>query len=483
MCGIAGGEFKRLTPNLTRAIVRLAMSTLERGRDGFGITVKERRDPPKSLRMVSFDRDRLELFLAQFSEGSYISVVMASRAQPLPEANTEQANLQPYVGRKFALVHNGTISNDREIWSSMIAGKKKGPHPGIDTMVLHALWEQEKKPVFGPLVGGYAVAWIDKYTGRVGIAKNIKTLWMSQRDAADWIFASEPEWLEAAWEASTHGNPSLEHVRPYTRWSRKGGGRSISNSYWASTPELDDKKCVVVTSGGIDSITSAYIAKKHLGLDVTLFHCPHGQLSEKREEKAVWLCAKDLDVEVVVWTQRLLGSLGKSPLTDSGLTLPLGMQSAESTKCWTPGRNMLFLTLAAAYAESIGAKWVVYGNNMEEEATAYGDNDLDFIHYMNQTLRYGTLKGVQLKPVLRRLMKPEILHVGNHLGVPYDKTWSCDRGEAKPCGACGCCTTRRMAFKAARLPDEQSYLEYPETGYPDYAYREFDVEALLKLTE
>ena len=56
-------------------------------------------------------------------------------------------------------------------------------------------------------------------------------------------------------------------------------------------------------------------------------------------------------------------------------------------------------------------------------------------------------------------MKAEIIKLGTHLGVPFDKTWSCDLGGDIACGECGCCWTRRHAFKKAGIPDGQTYLK------------------------
>jgi len=254
----------------------------------------------------------------------------------------------------------------------------------------------------------------------------------------------------------------------------------IRNAYWASTPPLNPDKAVVVTSGGIDSITSAYVAAKVHGKQVTLVHFNYGQRSEEREEAAVReIAMHHLGVPYRILDLRLLGDLGQSPLTDRSIELPLGMESVESTLCWVPARNMLMVSYAAAVAEAEGAAWIYYGNNMEEEATGYGDNDLDFISIFNDLLEYGTLRGVQIRQALCRLMKPELLHVGHHLGVPYHLTWSCDEGFDKPCGICGCCTTRRYAFKRAGLTDEQMYREPLRDVYPWEGAKKYDPKDLL----
>ncbi|MFH1290086.1 MAG: 7-cyano-7-deazaguanine synthase, partial [Nanoarchaeota archaeon] len=121
-----------------------------------------------------------------------------------------------------------------------------------------------------------------------------------------------------------------------------------------------------MVSGGIDSVTSAYIAKKLHRKEVTLLNFDYGQRAAIKEREAVQKVGQHLGCSVVQFDLTILGSWGKSPLTDKTIELPLGMKSVESTLCWTPGRNMLMISFAAAYAESQGIKWLYYGNNMEE---------------------------------------------------------------------------------------------------------------------
>lgn len=516
MCGIAGGQFESLTEMEAAHLVVLAKSTQARGRDGFGMFVRASprhpSDKADTLRYADVDPSWAAVAQAlRAFVGRRVTVLMSSRAQPLPEADAiSSSRLQPYVGKRFALVHNGTISNDRELWEEMRAQPELGhaplgEHPGIDTIVVAELIERHRSIPTDRLVGGYAFAYVDTVDGTLTLVKNVKTLWVSSgpRHTA---FASEPWMLTDTFGGGPLQEPRLERLPQFTRWSPGGTPRKIQVKHWSSTPDLDEGKAVVVTSGGVDSITAAYVAAKIHGMEVTLVNVAHGQMAEQPEAYAVERIA-----EVEGWGYRTLdlkwlGALGNSPLTDPSLELPLGMQSAESTLCWTPGRNMVMVTACAAIAEAIGAKWLYYGNNMEEEATAYGDNDLDFVHLMNDALDYGTLKGVQIKRALARLMKPEILVVGNDLGVPYEWTWSCDRGmrvsEALladpaylheqgfvdssdvptapfiPCGECGCCTTRRYAFKRAGLEDEQVYARPLRDTYPWTEAKEYDVVSL-----
>ena len=402
--------------------------------------------------------------------------VGSSRAQPMPEADEVSI---PAKRDNLTMVFNGTISNDKELMEEYDLGTED-----VDTMTVLNLWLQQGYKSCENLVGGYAFGVYDNDGDVLTIAKNFKTLWYVKTDDY-FVFASEKDFLiKKGMESSFE----LEYPRMFPRNTAMNilsdgeySTDSLTRKFWAHTPELDEEKAVIVTSGGIDSVTAGYIAQRIHKKDIVLLNFDYGQRAAKPEWKAVQWCASDLGVESVCVDLTRLGEWGSSPLTDRNIELPLGMQSVESTLCWTPGRNMLMVAYGAAYAEAIGAKWLYYGNNMEEEATGYSDNDLEFVNVFNDLLEYGTLKGVQIKRALGRIMKPEILHIGNYLKVPYDKTWSCDEGFEKPCGICGCCTTRQYAFKRAGLEDKQEYLEMVRDVYPWKDAKEYDVEKLRGL--
>ncbi len=482
MCGIVGIKADSVTPDFINAVYRIAVCTQDRGRDGFGLVLQQA-GIRHSIHQLSFDGEALMAFLRQHILVSHpLTVVMSSRAQPLPEADSTIKNLQPYMGDRWSLVHNGTISNDRVLADDMGIA-----HPGVDTMVVHELWERQDQLDTSRLVGGYAFLVIDKHTDELHFLKNFKTLWFTRGTYKGTSFAcagSEPDWLTMTFGAQSLGELPLERIPTYTRGFIHPKGTQLTklhNDYWSSTPILQEDKAIVVVSGGIDSVTAAYIATKLHHRQVTLLHCDYGHRSREREKEAVIAIADDLKVPVIWADHQALGELGASPLTDRSIQLPLGMASVESTLCWTPARNLLFLAMAAAVAEAHGAKWIYYGNNMEEEATGYGDNDLEFVEMMNVVLQYATLRGVQIKRALARLMKPEILHIGTFLGVPFDKTWSCDEGFDLPCGECGCCTTRRYAFERAGLADEQQYLHSKKDSYPWTGSRTFNINNLLEV--
>ena len=413
-----------------------------------------------------------------------------SRAQPLPEG--EEIPI-PLKHGNLVMAFNGTISNDQELCEQYGL-----PKDDVDTWTAIRLWEKLGWQACNEFVGGFVFVVFDKTTGDLTLAKNFKTSWyVSTNDY--FAFSSEPEPLYQSNLPSVH--PCQPHRLPINRaviikqsWTTHRSFKDLAISrenrieehdierkVWGSTPELNPNKAVIVTSGGIDSITSAYVAARHHGKEVTLVNFDYGQRARHREWDAVKKAAVNLECKRIQIDLLQLGDWGSSPLTDTGIELPLGRRSVESTLCWTPGRNMLMVAYAAAYAESIGAKFLYYGNNMEEEATGYSDNDLEFIHVFNELLQYGTLRGVVIHRALGRLMKKEILQVGDYLGVDYYTTWSCDEGGELPCGICGCCTTRRYAFIRSGLTDTQEYEHGITDKYPWEGAVPSDMKKLLAL--
>jgi 7-cyano-7-deazaguanine synthase len=513
MCGIVGGVIEEYTPRIAKSVVELARSARARGVDGFGLVAYHGGDGA-SYRFNGDEPEEMgseiERIFHEFGTSDTptpIFFLACARAQPLPEADSTALNMQPYIGERFILVHNGTISNDRELWDEIAPGE---PHPGIDTMVISRLFDEQAK-AGGPnftvrdldtsmIAGGFAFGVIDmKPPGdaprwhQLAVLRNIKTLWWSAVHYQGVFFASEPEWLESSFKSARHkSNATLFEQEPYTMLSMDSGFRlmpkSLTSKVLGSTPELRDNLCVVLTSGGIDSITAAYVAAKIHGRTPILVTVPHGQLASGAECAAVHAIAAREGWQVVEVDLSWLGRLGNSPLTDPSIELPMGMRSVESTLCWTPARNLVMISAAASVAEAHGARWIYYGNNMEEEATGYGDNDLSFVIGLNHVLRLGTLRGVGIKRALARLMKPEILKIGEELGVPYDLTWSCDQalvrswGEGReaymPCGRCGCCTTRRYAFKRAGMEDPQVYASPVDDVYPWTDAKTYDMASL-----
>ncbi|MBU4285586.1 MAG: 7-cyano-7-deazaguanine synthase, partial [Verrucomicrobia bacterium] len=119
---------------------------------------------------------------------------------------------------------------------------------------------------------------------------------------------------------------------------------------------------------------------------------------------------------------------------------------------YVPNRNMLFLALAAAYAEAKGIANVFYGAQAQDRY-GYWDCTPEFLDRMNAVLGLNRRQPIILHAPFMMMHKSEILKIGLDLGVNYAETWSCYCGEDKSCGVCPSCMERRAAFAALHVAD------------------------------
>lgn len=156
---------------------------------------------------------------------------------------------------------------------------------------------------------------------------------------------------------------------------------------------------------------------------------------------------------------------GGSALTDDALDLPehrsLDQMSANIPVTYVPARNTIFLSFGLSYAEAINAERVYLGVNALDYS-GYPDCRPDYIQAMQQVFDLGTKQGRQGQPIqivapLINLKKTEIIELGNQLGVPWEKTWSCYAGGDLACGVCDSCRLRLAAFAELGLQDLLDY--------------------------
>lgn len=218
-------------------------------------------------------------------------------------------------------------------------------------------------------------------------------------------------------------------------------------------------KAVCLLSGGLDSAVAAAWARRQ-GWELYGLTLDYGQ-RHKREIQAAQKVAASL--EMVEWKlfKLDLTAWGGSALTQSSLAVPRGRPleaiSQEIPVTYVPLRNTLFLTLAAAWAEVIAADYLVIGANALDYS-GYPDCRPEFYRSLEETLRLGSKRGVEGKPVkietpLIQFSKKEIVLKGLEWEAPLHLTWSCYLGEAEPCGACDSCILRAKGFHEAGIKD------------------------------
>lgn len=218
-------------------------------------------------------------------------------------------------------------------------------------------------------------------------------------------------------------------------------------------------KAVVVLSGGMDSAVALAQAVQEYGRDnVSTLTFNYGSKHNAKENLCAALLSNFYGVPNKLVTLPLNGLL-KSDLLLSGGDIPEGHYADPSMKrTVVPFRNGIMLAVAAGYAESEGASVLILGNHAGDHAI-YPDCREEFTAPMSAAIRAGTYTGVTVRRPFEKNTKTAIANLGCVLGVPFELTWSCYKGEAKHCGKCGTCYERREAFREAGVGDPTVYEE------------------------
>ncbi len=219
------------------------------------------------------------------------------------------------------------------------------------------------------------------------------------------------------------------------------------------------QKAVVLLSGGMDSTTLLHYVIQVLGVpEVYALSFVYGQKHARELEMAAWQANAARVKEHRQVDMGFMGSLlvGGSALIDPDIEIPdlsdLDANQLSQPPTYVPNRNMILLSIAAAWAESVGAEIVYYGAQ-EHDRYGYWDCTVDFVDGINDVLQLNRKQPVCVEAPFAPLSKAELLKIGADLGVDYAHTWSCYRGGERSCGSCPTCVERARAFDAVGMSD------------------------------
>jgi len=221
------------------------------------------------------------------------------------------------------------------------------------------------------------------------------------------------------------------------------------------------RPAVVLVSGGLDSATCLAIARAE-GFACHALSFSYGQrhaaeLAAARRVAAALGAVEHREMNID------LAAFGGSALTDRGIAVPEGPTTGIPVT-YVPARNTVFLSLALAWSEVLGAQDIFIGVNAVDYS-GYPDCRSEFIEAFERVANLATRAGVEGQARLRiqvpliSLSKAEIIRRGGELGVDYSLTVSCYQAddEGRACGRCDSCRLRREGFAAAGMADPTRY--------------------------
>ena len=234
----------------------------------------------------------------------------------------------------------------------------------------------------------------------------------------------------------------------------------------------DRPKAVVLLSGGLDS-TTVLAEALAAGYDPHALVILYGQRHEV-ERMAARRVASALGVARLIELPIDLRVFGGSALTDA-IEVPKdrdeATMAAEIPVTYVPARNTVFLSLALAWAESIGAFDLFIGVNCVDYS-GYPDCRPEFLDAFEATANLATKAGVEGRGRFRvhapliAMTKEQIIRRGLALGVDYGLTHSCydPDPEGRACGRCDSCRLRLDAFDRVGIADPAPYAGPRSTG-------------------
>jgi 7-cyano-7-deazaguanine synthase len=222
------------------------------------------------------------------------------------------------------------------------------------------------------------------------------------------------------------------------------------------------KKAVLLLSGGADSTTILYYIKNTLQYnDIYALSFNYGQRYLELELNCADYHCKKLNItEHKIFDVRFLNEIVKtSSITNLELKVPQvkDILGHPQPSCYYPQRNLIFLSIATSWAESVGANVVFYGASQVDSPAGYYDCTESFVNKLTELLSLNRVHKIKIEAPLLFKSKKEIFELGISLNVPYEKTHTCydpvyiygknsNIEKVLACGKCVACSSRIKAW-------------------------------------
>jgi len=225
-------------------------------------------------------------------------------------------------------------------------------------------------------------------------------------------------------------------------------------------------KAVVPISGGLDSSVILSIACQHHD-DVYAISYDYGQKHYK--ELLYAGCQideyKNIEDHKIVDIKFFRDIAFTSSLTNNNIKVAHARDvlGDAQTVNYVPFRNMMMLSIACSYAESVGANSVYHGSALVDSQAGYWDGSSEFLEQINNLTALNRKNRIKIEAPLIQLSKKEIINLGLDNGVNFKDTWTCYEGEDLACGYCTACSSRIQGFLDNKMKDP---IKYERTDIP-----------------
>ena len=221
-----------------------------------------------------------------------------------------------------------------------------------------------------------------------------------------------------------------------------------------------DKKIVVTLSGGMDSAVLLWKAIQEVGSkNVFPLFFDYGQRHIREEECAFKQAELNGILLKKVDVRSIRGLASTSSLTNDDIATPKvkDMMGEAQPKSYVPFRNMMFLSMCCAYAETVGASEVWYGATKIDSLAGYWDAEENFVDKINEVIKLNREKFIKIVAPLITMDKKDIIEEGIKLGVRFEHTYTCYSGELPSDAESASSSLRIQGFIKAGYIDPMPY--------------------------
>ena len=212
-------------------------------------------------------------------------------------------------------------------------------------------------------------------------------------------------------------------------------------------------KALILLSGGLDCTTCLAMIKDKYSLILALTF-DYAQKSLEREINASKEISNYYKIQHKIIKLDWLGEISQSALNTKS-SIPLlnesDLDNAVQTQntansVWVPNRNVLFINIAACFAEAKGFDDIIIGAN-KEEGESFIDNSKEFITAINNSLKYSVNSKINVIAPLINMTKNDIVKKAVEHNIPFNLIYSCYNGNRKHCGKSESCQRLKRALK------------------------------------